>query len=696
MKRYSAWLGILFILAVTLSFVGCFGGSSNPVTTEKVADSTLTNVRLVIGGTDAVGNLRAVTTGTPEVLVELKAINFGNTTNPIYTFRKKATVDGATATVELTSIPAKPAVAKLFISGGYILDGGAKIATWTGALDLAAGTTNTITLVAEGDQSETDVTVNVIDKVIATPANVATLTSDLVAKVRTAVNGITDYSQALTAFTGSNPGTVPQPADAEFDVPTGLVSVAYPKKDASTQLSISSFNSDSEVYLALINRGSTSLSPTWSASLSTSGSVRANRVVAKSKVLSPLTKEQSFHLNLRNAERRMPAVTSGYTLFRPSLRADSVGETVLFNYLDDSNTDQTLTAECMSVVPISGTSPTKYVYFYLDTADKTNSSVSQIITGLANNWQSVYETDRQIFGAEPTGAWNGVSDLTHFTILLSSEISSAGYFYSGDFYTSAVADSNNFKSNERKMFYLMYPDESADGFNVNDEIQSLTSTMAHEFQHMIYFYQKKLQGVDQDTTAWLNEAMSGYAEYINGFRIENGKSQSKALQTQQFFESFQNVSLTTWQGSHENYGEVFLFGTWLAQNYGNSGSVQSLVGSNQVGQAAVAAFTGDTFDKVFAKFMLALWINDYTNGGTYGIKDLDLRGTHSFGAGLADVTLTGPAHVSYSSWASTGNGTIPVVSYSAGFVKLTGGNGNTLTVNASLPSGVSLFELKKN
>ena len=79
-----------------------------------------------------------------------------------------------------------------------------------------------------------------------------------------------------------------------------------------------------------------------------------------------------------------------------------------------------------------------------------------------------------------------------------------GYFYSVDKYPKATYT----QSNEGDIFY-MTTDAGYQGDIVN-------GTLAHEFQHMIYFDQHYNRGVTS-TYTWLNEALSQAAEYYTGY-----------------------------------------------------------------------------------------------------------------------------------------------------------------------------------
>jgi hypothetical protein len=637
--------------------------------------------------------------GTPEVLFQLKLLDTSSTTNPVILIKKQGSVtlngDKYDVAVTFTNVPVLPCVASMSISGGYITDAtdSQNYSTWFAAKDLVSGD-NSITLYGQGSKTAADVAVNLLERLIADTSNVANLATPVVAKVDQVVAGLnltstTVYDDAYSAYQQLY-GTTQPPADAEFALPTGYSSLAYPKKDATTNLSITNFASDSEVYLTLMNRSTGSLAPSWSVSR-TSSNIRAESAKVRLNINGePITEEQRLHLMLRKARRQLPTPNDMAPLVRPSLRAVSVNDQLNFQAYTTGTVLSTITATCKRVVSISGT--TKNVYFFLDNNDLSQAGLETVLDGIANSWASIYSTNRTVFGAEPEGTFNGL-DVNDFYILLSSSLYTAGYFYSGDLYPSGTG--GLLYTNEKKMFYLQFPAGSSD---LNKDINDLSATMAHEFQHMIHFYQKRALN---DPSYWLDEAMSGYAEYANGYRIENGINQSKALQSQKYFSYVNSISVNQWHSDSDtsdivnaHYGKAYLFGTWLAMNFGSSGSVQNLLSVQLTEEAAVEAFTGESFDLSFAKFMMALQVNDYS-GWSYGFQGLDLTATYSFGSGWADVTLTGPAMTTVDFSAAT-SGSPTVYPYAAAYIKVINGTGTTLNVSATLPTGVSLFQLKKN
>jgi hypothetical protein len=96
----------------------------------------------------------------------------------------------------------------------------------------------------------------------------------------------------------------------------------------------------------------------------------------------------------------------------------------------------------------------------------------------------------------------GSTDDVHLTILNAVGLGRGigGYFSSEDEYPTTI---NPF-SNEREMFYISLEGEVSGSADYN-------STLAHEFQHMIHWYQHPVD------LSWTNEGMSVLAQHINGF-----------------------------------------------------------------------------------------------------------------------------------------------------------------------------------
>jgi len=135
---------------------------------------------------------------------------------------------------------------------------------------------------------------------------------------------------------------------------------------------------------------------------------------------------------------------------------------------------------------------------------------------------------------------------------------------------------------------------------------------------------------------------------------------------------------------------VYLFGTWLGQRYGTNGVVTRLLGASTVGRAAVADFTGKSFDRVVAEWQLALYVNAVGGSSLYGYNDLDLRHTYSYASPLAPVGLTGPKVTANTGTVPFTTPTLAIAPYACAYVEIT--NGPTVgPVTFSVPTAVSSF-----
>ena len=705
MGKYRVGVVLVFCLALLSLLAGCGRSGSDSVAHVTSQSELTTNVRFVIAGQDVASAIRAQA-AVPQVTFELRLLDASNSQAPIIKMRKTAAVVASgsvyNATADFINVPVFPAIASMTISGGYLVDSLSQHnKNWVGKADLVAASENVITLVGKGDKSAADVSVNLLEQLIAAPANVATLATPIFAKVDAVVASLTltsssVYADALQAYNTAYGNTPSVPEDAEFTPPTGYSSLAFPKTATAVALTMNSFGATSESWVVMMNRSVTAQIQSCVVPAVT-GSIRPAVLPEKKPDEHPLTLEQLFQLQLRNFKKPpTPSYEESSPLLRPSLRAVVVDDILPFKAHVVSGgyvVVSPVQAKCMRVADISG----RKTYFFLDTDDLAVTNINTIIDGVYNNWtktDGIYNTDRSIFGNEPAGNFQNLGlTVDDLYILISRKIFTAGYFWGANFYPVAT----NADSNEKKIFFLQL-DEVDDASRA---IGDLSSTMAHEFQHMIHFGQKFNVSDQNSENTWLDEAMSGYAEYINGFRIETANNQSKAIQADYYLDRVNQIRVDNWyldgdsnEVASAHYGKAFLFGVWLAQNYGTNGVVQNLLSVQSVSRAAVEAFTGETFDETFAKFMLALAVND-TAGGTFGFKGLDLNSTYSFGDG-ADIQLSGPQGLVIDPATADGYYNLSIAAYTAAYIKITNGNGSNISINSTLQSDISLFHLRKN
>lgn len=210
----------------------------------------------------------------------------------------------------------------------------------------------------------------------------------------------------------------------------------------------------------------------------------------------------------------------------------------------------------------------------------------------------IYPTDREFFGSEWTP---GVDEDPHIYILYARGLGGnlAGYFSSADELHPLAHE----YSNAHEMFVF-----NADNTNLGD--QFTYGVLAHEFQHMIHWYQ------DRNETSWLNEGASELAAFLNGYDIGG---------FDWLFTANPDLQLTDWpndpNATSPHYGAGFLFTNYFLNRFGDS-ATQALVRHPQNGMDSVNAVLSEikasdplsgqpiSADQFFADWTVANYLND--------------------------------------------------------------------------------------
>jgi hypothetical protein len=202
-----------------------------------------------------------------------------------------------------------------------------------------------------------------------------------------------------------------------------------------------------------------------------------------------------------------------------------------------------------------------------------------------------YPTNRNFFGSE----WSpGIDSDLRLHILHSDQLGDriAGYFSGAD----SVSSKAQPFSNEREMFYIHLG-------NAEPNSAFYNGVLAHEFQHMIHWYQ------DKNESSWVNEGMSELATELNGYSRGGAD---------QVFSQLPDTQLNAWSddpnGRTEHYGAAYLFMSYFLQRFGNE-MTQALVSTDAnsiegINQVLAAHNTGLTFDEVFADWVIANFLDD--------------------------------------------------------------------------------------
>jgi len=186
---------------------------------------------------------------------------------------------------------------------------------------------------------------------------------------------------------------------------------------------------------------------------------------------------------------------------------------------------------------------TDHAYYWIENGVQYN---DKELERLAETFErQIYPTDRAYFGSE----WSpGVDGDPHLYIVYARGLGEnlAGYFSSSDEYHPLVQE----HSNMHETFML-----NADNSELDDEYTF--GVLAHEFQHMIHWYQ------DRNETAWLNEGSSELAVFINGY--DTGGFDIMHAESP-------DLQLNDWPNDQEqttqHYGASFLFMVYFLDRFG--------------------------------------------------------------------------------------------------------------------------------
>jgi len=303
------------------------------------------------------------------------------------------------------------------------------------------------------------------------------------------------------------------------------------------------------------------------------------------------------------------------------------------NIYDNNNTLKTINTTCRYV--------SDDAYFFVDNRDTV--AMSTYLPGYGTAFDTITGVNHDKFGQERDVDGNG-----KVIIVFSEELSGGllGYFYSVDKYPKTTYSD----SNEGDIFYM-----TTTAAYQGDIIKG---TLAHEFQHMIYFDQHYNNGVTS-TYTWLNEALSQAAEFYNGY-TDNHRAWIKS-----FLDSgWQGLSLTYWTSSNYGYGAIFI--RYLIDQYGDT-AIKNMCSTGKVGIAAVEDATGVSFNTIFSNFTKALVMSGTGDSSDtrYNFQTLDLQNVQSSGRGgllpystvcTAGNNYTGvlyPYEVAFNQWTGT-------------------------------------------
>ncbi|MEE4194619.1 MAG: hypothetical protein V2J07_05400 [Anaerolineae bacterium] len=254
---------------------------------------------------------------------------------------------------------------------------------------------------------------------------------------------------------------------------------------------------------------------------------------------------------------------------------------------------------------------TEHVFFWVE--EGLSVSGNDLDTLVYTFEDHIYPTNRQFFGSE----WNpGIDEDEQLYLVYARGLGGnvAGYFSAIDSFPPILQQF----SNAHETFMI-----NADVVNLNDDY--LYSVLAHEFQHMIHWYQ------DRNETSWMNEGFSELAVSLNGYPVGGWHT---------VYLNDRDIQLNTWpvessqQGVH--YGSSYLFMQYFLDRFGAE-VTQALVQEDLDGLASIDAvmkkmdlqsLNGNglmSAEEIFLDWTVASTINDpNVDVGQFAFNDRNL------------------------------------------------------------------------
>lgn len=308
----------------------------------------------------------------------------------------------------------------------------------------------------------------------------------------------------------------------------------------------------------------------------------------------------------RQADVKM---TAGAKAVPTSISVGTAWDNVIISKADKTYTTVNTTCRYIS----------SHAYFFVDNLDIA--SMQTYLAGYGAAFDAIYLVNRDKFGQENDTDRNGKVIIV-FTRAITDNL--LGYFWAVDKFPNTPAtltDKGNPYSNEGDIFYL-----TTDAYAQGAEGSDILGTLAHEFQHMIYFDEHYDRGAS-GSFSWLNEALSQAAEYYNGYQAGQMDWINSFL-----LDYGSELSLTHWTSNNYGYGAVFM--QYLIDRFGDA-AVKNMCSTNLIGIDAVEAATGMDFNALFTDFTRALVMSG-TGDSTdphYEFSTLDLVAAQPTGRG---------------------------------------------------------------
>ena len=294
---------------------------------------------------------------------------------------------------------------------------------------------------------------------------------------------------------------------------------------------------------------------------------------------------------------------------------------------------------------------------------KRNCVTQDMVDILANQFlqdgdsNDIYEWVTNIYGEEwGTHTFTELISPTNTIDILLTDIDKdnsttggvIGFFYPKDNFLQSIYSG----SNEKIMFYIdsvLYA-TGEDGWDINDFWPKETiSTLAHEFVHMIQFYQKDIH-LSSYTDTWLDEMLAETTEDLIATKIQHtgprgvdyldGSAGDPDNPNGRYplFNQTNTLSLTQWGYTLADYSHVNAFGTFLTRNYGGAALLHGIMHNSYTDEQAVvsavnALGASKNFNDLLREWGVAVVLSDLLSP-----YDLPTYNTGDFSYSMYDAT----------------------------------------------------------
>lgn len=327
-----------------------------------------------------------------------------------------------------------------------------------------------------------------------------------------------------------------------------------------------------------------------------------------------------------------------------------------------------------------GSSTTKCQIYLQDGVSQSYLSDANI-TNLGLAFDSFYNRETNYFGS-PIGTLGDIDNNEMIYILITElEHNSngwvAGYFHGvHEFPSSEYSNSNQ----KEMLFITTYKPTSRSD---SEWLSIIQGTMAHEFQHLIFFNNRVLKyntDPEYDSEVWINEGLSMVAEDLAIMGPGNLHNPDLDDRVKDYLSNSSGNSLCTWGDLVADYAPAYMFMRYFVDRYGEN-NINNLLSSYSIGTNMLTTVaTGNTFTQLFRDWLTAV-ILDRLN---YNSSDSSFNNNYLY----QTLNLS-----TYSTFNPKNTGSLVFADSTGGFIVKDGLSGNqqiTISIHGNSVFGLRL------